>query len=69
MTRKTGPSRDDMRRVQDQFLELPQVMEYARKFGEDVPIDRSRPTIRDIRSMIYPQWFWWFRECVDNREV
>jgi hypothetical protein len=58
-----------MRRVQDQFLELPRVMEFAREHGEDVPLDQHRPSIAKIRAMIYPIWFWWFKEHVDNREV
>jgi hypothetical protein len=48
--------RDELRRLQDRFLGLWVVKEYARVHGTGYPLWQGGPCFREVQTLLWPQW-------------
>lgn len=67
----TAAERTDLRRLQDRFLELPQIAGFISRNGDDTYVfEPGSPSIRQIRAQIWPAYEHRFREFVEaNQEA
>jgi hypothetical protein len=58
--------RDELRKIQDDYLELHSVIRFAAAAGESTPLWVAGPSVSDLRTTLYPDYRYAFELALHN---
>jgi hypothetical protein len=58
--------RDELRKIQDDYLKLHSVKRFASAVGESAPLGMAGPSVSDVRTTLYPDYRYAFELALHN---